>query len=226
MSEELTIQDCLSVMKLSEEELTEETLKKAYRKFALKYHPDKGGDANKFTEISNAYEILLEFLTSNSVPSKGEASKEASASARPSKGGSSYTHSPFFPDVQRTYDEKTGVYKETFTFSSSNPADIEKLFRSQAIFFDESTSFFSKPAVPTARTKPASANHGSKNVMCESKEILQKLLFRDGNLVKGTQIGHYEYKGKIIDILINRNIITYVKPSDEGTAGDHDFKKV
>lgn len=33
-------------------------IKKAYRKKALKYHPDKGGDEKKFQEISKAYEIL------------------------------------------------------------------------------------------------------------------------------------------------------------------------
>ena len=33
-------------------------IKKAYRKKALKHHPDKGGDEKKFQEISKAYEIL------------------------------------------------------------------------------------------------------------------------------------------------------------------------
>jgi DnaJ homolog subfamily A member 2 len=33
-------------------------IKKAYRKLALKYHPDKGGDQEKFKKITNAYEIL------------------------------------------------------------------------------------------------------------------------------------------------------------------------
>ena len=34
------------------------TIKKAYRKLAMKHHPDKGGDPEKFKEINAAHEVL------------------------------------------------------------------------------------------------------------------------------------------------------------------------
>lgn len=41
-----------------EKTATAAEIKKAFRKSAMKHHPDKGGDPEKFKEISKAYEIL------------------------------------------------------------------------------------------------------------------------------------------------------------------------
>jgi len=41
-----------------EKTATETQIKKAYRRLAVRHHPDKGGDESKFKEVSAAYEIL------------------------------------------------------------------------------------------------------------------------------------------------------------------------
>ena len=40
------------------------TIKSAYRKKALKYHPDRGGDAASFRKINSAYQALINWLKS------------------------------------------------------------------------------------------------------------------------------------------------------------------
>jgi DnaJ family protein A protein 2 len=41
-----------------DQKATQAEIKKAFRKLAMKHHPDRGGDENKFKEINNAYEVL------------------------------------------------------------------------------------------------------------------------------------------------------------------------
>jgi curved DNA-binding protein CbpA len=56
-------QMCLQVLNLEEEvALTEEELKKAYKKAAFKAHPDKGGSEQHFEAITRAYAYLSEIL--------------------------------------------------------------------------------------------------------------------------------------------------------------------
>ena len=54
---------CLEVLGIQEEiALTEETLKKAYKRASLKAHPDKGGSEEQFEAITRAYAYLTEIL--------------------------------------------------------------------------------------------------------------------------------------------------------------------
>lgn len=56
-------QMCLQVLGLEEEvALTEEELKKAYKKTAMKAHPDKGGSEQHFEAVTRAYAYLSEIL--------------------------------------------------------------------------------------------------------------------------------------------------------------------
>ena len=45
------------ILGISKDASGEET-KKAYRRLAMKYHPDRGGDPEKFKEVNEAYQVL------------------------------------------------------------------------------------------------------------------------------------------------------------------------
>ena len=71
-------QSCLEVLELEEEvALTEEALKKAYKRAALKAHPDKGGSEKEFEAITRAHAYLGEIL----LRVKGGRSKEGKVEA-------------------------------------------------------------------------------------------------------------------------------------------------
>lgn len=44
-----------------DENYNHDILKKKYKKLLLKYHPDKGGDSEKFIELNEAYTYLLQY---------------------------------------------------------------------------------------------------------------------------------------------------------------------
>lgn len=43
-----------------DQKATQDEIKKSFRKIALKEHPDKGGDPEKFKDITVAYEVLMD----------------------------------------------------------------------------------------------------------------------------------------------------------------------
>jgi DnaJ-class molecular chaperone len=42
------------------QDCSKDDLKRAYKKMAVQHHPDKGGDPEKFKEIANAYDVLMD----------------------------------------------------------------------------------------------------------------------------------------------------------------------
>jgi len=66
---------------------SEEEIKTAYRKMAMKHHPDRGGDQNRFKEISTAYEALSDPEKKRIIDMGGD------PNAQPGMGG--FHQSPF-----------------------------------------------------------------------------------------------------------------------------------
>ena len=69
---------------------SDDELKKAFRKKAIQYHPDKGGDEAKFKEVNEAYEVLKDSKKRQRYDQFGHAGVGSSAASDGSAGGNPF----------------------------------------------------------------------------------------------------------------------------------------
>ncbi|XP_062307396.1 dnaJ homolog subfamily B member 5 [Osmerus eperlanus] len=96
----------------------EEEIKKAYRRMALRFHPDKNTDANaedKFKEVAEAYEVLSDPKKRVIYDQLGEEGLKTGGSGSSGGPGSSSYHYTFHGDPHATFAS---------FFGGSNPFDM------------------------------------------------------------------------------------------------------
>jgi molecular chaperone DnaJ len=120
----MTKRDYYEILGL-EKGATEEEIKKAYRKFAVKYHPDKNpGDKaaeDKFKELGEAYEVLSDSQKRAAYDEYGHAAFDRRAGGFGRAGG---FHDPF--EIFREVFGGGSIFEDLFGGGSSDPTQPQR----------------------------------------------------------------------------------------------------
>jgi DnaJ-class molecular chaperone len=108
---------------------SEDEIKKAFKKLALKYHPDKNKDPgaeDKFKEVAEAYEVLSDKKKREIFDRYGEEGLKGHPGQSASSGGTSSSGGPGGAGQQFTYTFSPGDARQTFAqfFGTDSPFDI------------------------------------------------------------------------------------------------------
>ncbi len=115
---------------------SKEDVKKAFRRLAHKYHPDKGGDEAKFKEINEAYQILTDEKKRAEYDRYGRVFEGVSAEGGPGAGSA---YGGDFSDFGRFSDLDLGnIFEDFFGFSGGRG---ERVKRGRDISIDVELSF-------------------------------------------------------------------------------------
>lgn len=121
---------------------SEEEIKKAYRRLAHKYHPDKGGNSEKFKEINEAYQVLSNKEKRAQYDKFGRVFEGASSGgASEDFGGFSWGFGPGFgwdQDAMRDHFEGVfgsvdlgDIFEEVFGFGVGGRKDVRRKTRNR-----------------------------------------------------------------------------------------------
>lgn len=148
-------------------------IKKAYRKLALKHHPDKGGDEDTFKEISTAYETLSDGKKKELYDQYGELGISPNFASSPQGGtpfgGGDMPQSEFFTffnqqQQQNQQQQGSGFFSYPHSRTEGINHDLGDLLR----------SMMGAPNTNHERVrKPSTTQYFTRKVTCTLQELTE-----------------------------------------------------